>query len=442
MVLLAIPVLMKAQTKRIVDYGDVFAVIDTGNVDTTTSIVIKEEVDNIYIEYGTVFITYSASLRTGQAPGFIKLHHSEFNDFASNADLYDYLRQMVGKQYTITYSRGASNDIDSIFYVLGSDTITAVLTNDATRHITGMSGTNKPDEVVVLNNIEVIDTVDVDIVAASTTDTISVTVTNPASPSTVSRYIGPPDFTVTYHAQDTLILTGLPFTLDDDARIKWIHWVDSLHADSRIYISGNGSYTIAETTGDTIVLSGNTADSWDDGDSYTVGIDAELQSYDISLDANKTLSQNPEWAHYTSSEVLYEVSNSDSILLEEVFDIRGYGEFAMQITAATDDSTIIEMNFWATIVPDVNITTIDTTEWVNVTNQLTYSNVTNQLAYQDSTVLTVGTSTPARREYFVIVDWVADYIMVRARINDIDSTNTPGDEDLVNSLNIWIKKED
>jgi hypothetical protein len=118
MVLLAIPVLMKAQTKTLVDRENTLEIHDTTATDTIVSLVHKDEVDNIYVEYGTVFITYSASLRTGQAPGFIKLHYSEFNDFASNADLRDYLKEVIYEQYTLIMLYDANNNMDTVFYTV------------------------------------------------------------------------------------------------------------------------------------------------------------------------------------------------------------------------------------------------------------------------------------------------------------------------------------
>ncbi len=171
-------------------------------------------------------------------------------------------------------------------------------------------------------------------------------VTGGAGASSVSaEYISPSDFTATYTSSSTLTLSGVPISINDSSQIAYIKQV-KVDNTSRTYVNGANDITLAYSAGViTIYEKGTAATSLVAGDVYEVGINGNSKGYDLSTDANKTISLVNVWDRYTDPEVLVTAQDLTDAYADfgAEIDMRGYTHLRVGIVLDVNDSSNITL---------------------------------------------------------------------------------------------------
>jgi|GEM_PF-1939967 len=171
-------------------------------------------------------------------------------------------------------------------------------------------------------------------------------VTGGAGASSVSaEYISPSDFTATYTSSSSITLSGVPISINDSSQIAYIKQVKADNT-SRTYVNGANDITLAYSAGViTIYEKGTAAASLVAGDVYEVGINGTTKAYDISTDANKTISLVNVWNRYTDPEVLVTAQDLTDTYADygAEIDMRGYTHLRVGIVLDVNDSSNITL---------------------------------------------------------------------------------------------------
>ena len=171
-------------------------------------------------------------------------------------------------------------------------------------------------------------------------------VTGGAGASSVSaEYISPLDFTATYTSSSTLTLSGVPITINDSSQIAYIKQVKADNT-SRTYVNGANDITLAYSAGViTIYEKGTAAASLVAGDVYEVGINGTTKAYDLSTNANKTISLVNVWNRYTDAETLVTAQDLTDTYADygAEIDMSGYTHLRVGIVLDVNDSTDITL---------------------------------------------------------------------------------------------------
>lgn len=93
-------------------------------------------------------------------------------------------------------------------------------------------------------------------------------------------------------------------------------------------------------------------------------------AYDYTVDADKTLRQNPDYAYRTSPELIG-FTNQAAGTYYYVIPWDTYKHGSAFVTAVTGASNTLTYTLWATNKYDVDLSTISELEWADVTNDLT-----------------------------------------------------------------------
>ena len=171
-------------------------------------------------------------------------------------------------------------------------------------------------------------------------------VTGGAGASSVSaEYISPSDFTATYTSSSSITLSGVPISINDSSQIAYIKQVKADNT-SRTYVNGANDITLAYSAGViTIYEKGVVVTSLASGDVYEVGINGTTKAYDLSTDANKTISLVNVWNRYTDPEVLVTAQDLTDAYADygAVIDMRGYTHLGVYIVTdvnASENATL------------------------------------------------------------------------------------------------------
>jgi hypothetical protein len=171
-------------------------------------------------------------------------------------------------------------------------------------------------------------------------------VTGGAGASSVSaEYISPSDFTATYTSSSSITLSGVPISINDSSQIAYIKQVKADNT-SRTYVNGANDITLAYSAGViTIYEKGTASASLVAGDVYEVGINGTTKAYDISTDAQKTISLVNVWNRYTDPEVLVTAQDLTDTYADygAEIDMRGYTHLRVGIVLDVNSSTDITL---------------------------------------------------------------------------------------------------
>jgi len=174
------------------------------------------------------------------------------------------------------------------------------------------------------------------------------------------------DFTATPNdGTKTITITGLPFTLE------------AINLASVVKIDSSGNRESVATTnvtvsGGVITLSG-AADDFASTDTVAVTLIGPDKAYDLAQDSQKSLVQNPEWAHYTDVEHVIDESNVavNNYFVEIVPDITGYRGACIQVHSI--DATGFDWTLYATLDTSATVPSAGGTAgvtWIDVTTDV------------------------------------------------------------------------
>jgi hypothetical protein len=171
-------------------------------------------------------------------------------------------------------------------------------------------------------------------------------VTGGAGASSVSaEYISPSDFTATYTSSSSITLSGVPITISDSSQIAYIKQVKADNT-SRTYVNGANDITLAYSAGViTIYEKGVVVTTLASGDVYEVGINGTTKAYDISTDAQKTISLVNVWNRYTDPEVLVTAQDLTGAYADfgAEIDMRGYTHLGVYIVTDVNGSENVNL---------------------------------------------------------------------------------------------------
>ncbi len=111
------------------------------------------------------------------------------------------------------------------------------------------------------------------------------------SPSTVSEYRSPSDFTAVFASNITLTLASLPIALTDDSQIVYIRRIPAVGADGIVYVNGSGGVTFREVGGVLTIYGAGTP--FVNTDVYEVGINLQDKAYHSTDDIKKVIEELP-----------------------------------------------------------------------------------------------------------------------------------------------------
>jgi len=115
------------------------------------------------------------------------------------------------------------------------------------------------------------------------------------------------DGTVTYASTTTLTLAGAYPTINQNAQVVFIKFVDDTLGTSEVFVNGQSGIVITHAGGTlTIVGAGEPFAATND---YEVGINATPVSLDIDSDTTKTTEQAPDYGHYSDVEHIISQTN-------------------------------------------------------------------------------------------------------------------------------------
>lgn len=154
--------------------------------------------------------------------------------------------------------------------------------------------------------------------------------------------IGSWDGTVTFATSTTLTLAGAYPTINNDAQIVYIRYVDGTNGDSDIFINGENGVTITHAGGTLTVAGAGTP--FANTDTYEVGLNAVPPSLDLSLDATKVIEQAPQHARYIDPATLVTdaiTGEFDFVWMDQgaEIDCRGYNALTLWVIITPGDET-------------------------------------------------------------------------------------------------------
>ena len=158
-----------------------------------------------------------------------------------------------------------------------------------------------------------------------------------------------------------------------------------------------------------------------DTDELHMQITLGEMAYDITADANKSLTMNPDYSYRTSPELTVGYTNqaAGTYYYPIPFDTYRYG--SMFVTAVTGAANTLTYTLWATNKFDVDLVTISELEWDDVTLYLT-----------GAASYAIGAATANYEAMHWLASITVEYIMVKVVVVD---GGTPA-----NSLGIYTKK--
>lgn len=185
-------------------------------------------------------------------------------------------------------------------------------------------------------------------------------ITSFGSPSTIAEYKSPSDFTATYTSSTTITLSGVSFTATSE-EIVYIR-VIPLSGDAEVYTNGSSNVTMT-ISGNVITIAG-AGTPFTTGDLYEVGINSQKKAYDLDLDVNKDVVQNPEWAHYTSTEHVVDETNVAADTYRIVVNQEGYRNACLQLNGSGG----VTFTVWASL-DDTADDSADT-GWIDISTSI------------------------------------------------------------------------
>lgn len=174
---------------------------------------------------------------------------------------------------------------------------------------------------------------------------------------------------------------GTSYTITDATRVITLSGLPSITQENLLYVfnyTQNKLYyapteniaKVAVSGGDTLTVDTDFA-VLASTDELHIQLSIGDLAYDYTVDANKDLVQNPEWAHYTSTEHLIDVTDASVDTYFKEFYVEGFRNVAVQIHSV--DATGFEWKIYLTIddaatEPATGGTAGST--WIEVTNSL------------------------------------------------------------------------
>ncbi len=137
----------------------------------------------------------------------------------------------------------------------------------------------------------------------------------------------------------------------DSAQIGYIKVIPST-GNAKIFVNGSASVTIRHSA-NVLTISG-AGTPFAAGDVYEVGINGTTKAYDLSTDANKTISLVNVWNRYTDPEVLVTAQDLTDAYADygSEIDMRGYNRLGVYIITDVNDSQNVKLQVLGKHTPE------------------------------------------------------------------------------------------
>lgn len=175
-------------------------------------------------------------------------------------------------------------------------------------------------------------------------DALDVNVVDSVGVSTAqAEYTSPSDFTAAYASSTTITLSSLPITIVDSSQIIYVKQIKADNS-SEIYVNGNGTYTLTESSGTLTIYGAGTP--FVSGDIYEVGINGQMKGYDASNNLYKIQEQSPPWSHYTDKVELIPSAQTLTTAFANLggeIDMRGENQLGLWLEVDINDAEDVEI---------------------------------------------------------------------------------------------------
>lgn len=132
--------------------------------------------------------------------------------------------------------------------------------------------------------------------------------------SVTAQYISPTDFTATYTSASTITLTGLPYTLTSGSQVVYVKVRNTSTNVTTTYVAGSNNYGFGYSAGVvTIYLNGSAASVLTTNDTYEVGLNGPMKTYDTTTDTEKVIEQSPLSAKYVIDSLVDTTNSSGTV---------------------------------------------------------------------------------------------------------------------------------
>lgn len=212
------------------------------------------------------------------------------------------------------------------------------------------------------------------------------------------------DFTATPNAgTKTITLTGLSYTLTNEQL-----------QGSSIKIDCENIDLCGATTAANVITVPSLVNNLTGSEVVTISLLGPDKAYDPTLDTNKITSLNPDYAYRTSPELVADLTNQAAGTTYYVMPWDTYQPGSLMVLGTTGAGDTITYTIWATNKFDADLTTIDETEWSDVTSDLTTS---------ASHTIASGTATAVPVMHFFDTKIVAENLLLKVVVAG-GTTNT------------------
>lgn len=162
--------------------------------------------------------------------------------------------------------------------------------------------------------------------------------------------------TITNGSANTVVLSGAYPSIVNNASLVYL----KVDTGTEVYflITGVNGVYLSYSAG-TITVTGSSA-VLTATDEYELGIVVPKYALDYDLNAELDIVQNPEWAHYTSTEQVVSATNVAAATYRTIIDVEGYRNGALQLKGSGG----VTFTIWASL-DDTADDTADT-GWIDV----------------------------------------------------------------------------